>query len=340
MQISAPNFGVGQSLDDRSRERDIFVVITPAAKVTGLLYTLWQHNCLSVGDYCVVCFAICIGQLHDRCRGAPEMQSTCTYDCMSLDHRCFGSGSNFILLDLQDSELVMLEDMAPLSEQANDLYLLASSPYELPVESEQILSDLRARCAGIPPSAGRPTAVDSTSSLGSRKSSMTSINSLASSGSASSSAIIGLGGYPNNSIGGNNGFISGNQVIGVQHAVTSSGSIVMSDLMHMGSVSSQDSGFTSQDTLQGKVAMQAQASDTASISSSTNLAKKQNEADTADGLEDELGSSESGEDSDEDARTTSSPVSGLGSGQGPRGSTGWLNHYGTSLLLTMCGIVL
>ncbi|GFR82721.1 metastasis suppressor protein 1 [Elysia marginata] len=128
-----------------------------------------------------------------------------------------------------DSELKLLTEMSHIQEIMHSLCLQASDPASLPESSEQVITDLKGVDGASfnftqqhhhsPPS--------SPSSLGSRKSSMCSINSINSSSSGSSKSHS-----PSHTM----------------HKRTASQQLPPGAL-RLTSVSSQDSGFTSQDTL-------------------------------------------------------------------------------------------
>ncbi|XP_044744442.1 protein MTSS 2 isoform X2 [Coccinella septempunctata] len=124
-----------------------------------------------------------------------------------------------------DEEVAMLTEMSHLQEAVQQLEKHTTDPQTLPPASEQVIADLKSSDSGwsfqTPPS--------SPSSLGSRKSSMCSISSLNSSSSGSSKSHHSPS-HPHWSR-------------SLSQPVGRSGTI-----RYM-SVSSQDSGFTSQDTL-------------------------------------------------------------------------------------------
>uniref|UniRef100_A0A2C9KDT4 IMD domain-containing protein n=1 Tax=Biomphalaria glabrata TaxID=6526 RepID=A0A2C9KDT4_BIOGL len=124
-----------------------------------------------------------------------------------------------------DHELKLLTEISHISEIMESLCMQASEPSILPPSSEQVILDLK----GVDTASwnlNQPSPPSSPSSLGSRKSSMCSINSINSSSSGSSKSHS-----PSHTL----------------HKRTASqpppGAIRLT------SVSSQDSGFTSQDTL-------------------------------------------------------------------------------------------
>ncbi|KAJ8926094.1 hypothetical protein NQ315_009951 [Exocentrus adspersus] len=123
-----------------------------------------------------------------------------------------------------DEEVAMLTEMGHLQEAVQQLEKHASDPHTLPPASEQVIADLKSSDGSwsfqTPPS--------SPSSLGSRKSSMCSISSLNSSSSSSSKSHHSPS-HP--------------------HWQRSLSQPVNRGPMRVMSVSSQDSGFTSQDTL-------------------------------------------------------------------------------------------
>ncbi|KAL3288715.1 hypothetical protein HHI36_003150 [Cryptolaemus montrouzieri] len=124
-----------------------------------------------------------------------------------------------------DEEVAMLTEMSHLQEAVQQLEKHTTDPHILPPASEQVIADLKSSDSGwsfqTPPS--------SPSSLGSRKSSMCSISSLNSSSSGSSKSHHSPS-HPH-------------WTRSLSQPVGRSGTI-----RYM-SVSSQDSGFTSQDTL-------------------------------------------------------------------------------------------
>ncbi|KAH3775811.1 hypothetical protein DPMN_177217, partial [Dreissena polymorpha] len=123
-----------------------------------------------------------------------------------------------------DEEVGLLTEVTHLQEIMDSLCMQADSPTTLPPSSEQVIMDLK----GVDATAYTfQTPPSSPSSLGSRKSSMCSINSLASSSSGSAQSHSPC---HNKNI--------------QQHHTQLLGSGV-----RLTSVSSQDSGFTSQDTL-------------------------------------------------------------------------------------------
>ncbi|XP_018562926.1 metastasis suppressor protein 1 isoform X2 [Anoplophora glabripennis] len=123
-----------------------------------------------------------------------------------------------------DEEVAMLTEMSHLQEAVQQLQKHTSDPQTLPPASEQVIADLKSSDSGwsfqTPPS--------SPSSLGSRKSSMCSISSINSSSSSSSKSHHSPS-HP--------------------HWQRSLSQPVSRGTMRVMSVSSQDSGFTSQDTL-------------------------------------------------------------------------------------------
>ncbi|CAH1125519.1 unnamed protein product [Ceutorhynchus assimilis] len=130
-----------------------------------------------------------------------------------------------LLKPVVDEEVAMLSEMGHLQEAVQQLEKHTADPSTLPPASEQVIADLKSSDSGwsfqTPPS--------SPSSLGSRKSSMCSISSLNSSSSGSSKSHHSPS-HPHwqRSLSQPVGRIGGKRVL---------------------SVSSQDSGFTSQDTL-------------------------------------------------------------------------------------------
>ncbi|XP_074037385.1 missing-in-metastasis isoform X1 [Leptinotarsa decemlineata] len=123
-----------------------------------------------------------------------------------------------------DEEVAMLTEIGHLQEAVQQLEKHSSDPQTLPPASEQVIADLKSADGGwsfqTPPS--------SPSSLGSRKSSMCSISSINSSSSSSSKSHHSPSHPWQRSL---------SQPVG------------RSGTMRVRSVSSQDSGFTSQDTL-------------------------------------------------------------------------------------------
>ncbi|KAJ8932071.1 hypothetical protein NQ314_014973, partial [Rhamnusium bicolor] len=130
-----------------------------------------------------------------------------------------------LLKPVVDEEVAMLTEMSHLQEAVQQLEKHTSDPQSLPPASEQVIADLKSSDSGwsfqTPPS--------SPSSLGSRKSSMCSISSLNSSSSSSSKSHHSPS-HPH-----------------WQRSLSQP--ISRSGTMRVMSVSSQDSGFTSQDTL-------------------------------------------------------------------------------------------
>ncbi|XP_045194003.2 protein MTSS 2-like isoform X2 [Mercenaria mercenaria] len=123
-----------------------------------------------------------------------------------------------------DEEVNLLTEVTHLQEIMDNLCLQADSPHVLPASSEQVILDLKGEDAG---SYKFQTPPSSPSSLGSRKSSMCSINSIASSSSGSAQSHSPCH----------------NKTIQQQQAQ------LLGSGVRLTSVSSQDSGFTSQDTL-------------------------------------------------------------------------------------------
>ncbi|XP_060566052.1 protein MTSS 2-like isoform X2 [Ruditapes philippinarum] len=123
-----------------------------------------------------------------------------------------------------DEEVGLLTEVTHLQEIMDILCLQADSPQTLPASSEQVILDLKGEDAG---SFKFQTPPSSPSSLGSRKSSMCSINSIASSSSGSAQSHSPCH----------------NKTIQQQQAQ------LLGSGVRLTSVSSQDSGFTSQDTL-------------------------------------------------------------------------------------------
>ncbi|KAK6983699.1 metastasis suppressor protein 1-like isoform X6, partial [Biomphalaria glabrata] len=125
-----------------------------------------------------------------------------------------------------DHELKLLTEINHISEIMESLCMQASEPSVLPPSSEQVILDLKGVDTASWNLNQQPSPPSSPSSLGSRKSSMCSINSINSSSSGSSKSHS-----PSHTL----------------HKRTASqpppGAIRLT------SVSSQDSGFTSQDTL-------------------------------------------------------------------------------------------
>ncbi|XP_076259375.1 missing-in-metastasis isoform X2 [Rhynchophorus ferrugineus] len=130
-----------------------------------------------------------------------------------------------LLKPVVDEEVAMLTEMSHLQEAVQQLEKHASDPNTLPPASEQVIADLKSSDSGwsfqTPPS--------SPSSLGSRKSSMCSISSLNSSSSGSSKS--------HHSPSHPHWHRSLSQPLG------------RNGTKRVMSISSQDSGFTSQDTL-------------------------------------------------------------------------------------------
>nr|CAH7758940.1 unnamed protein product [Callosobruchus chinensis] len=130
-----------------------------------------------------------------------------------------------LLKPVVDEEVAMLTEMGHLQEAVQQLEKHAADPHTLPPASEQVIADLKSGEGGwcfqvTPPS--------SPSSLGSRKSSMCSISSINSSSSSSSKSHHSPSHPWQRSL---------SQPVG------------RSGTMRARSVSSQDSGFISQDTL-------------------------------------------------------------------------------------------
>ncbi|XP_025115085.1 MTSS1-like protein isoform X4 [Pomacea canaliculata] len=123
-----------------------------------------------------------------------------------------------------DHEVQLLTEVTHLQEIMHCLCMQASEPQSLPPSSEQVILDLK----GMDPAAWniQPSPPSSPSSLGSRKSSMCSINSINSSSSGSSKSHS-----PSHTM----------------HKRTASQPPMGTE--RLTSVSSQDSGFTSQDML-------------------------------------------------------------------------------------------
>ncbi|XP_049787449.1 protein MTSS 2 [Schistocerca cancellata] len=124
-----------------------------------------------------------------------------------------------------DEEVAMLSELSHLQEVVDQIQKHTADPYTLPPASEQVIADLK----GSDSNWSFQTPPSSPSSLGSRKSSMCSISSLNSSSSGSSKSHHSPSHhYWHRSLS--------------QHPLPAS-------LPRISSVSSQDSGFTSQDTL-------------------------------------------------------------------------------------------
>ncbi|XP_068894467.1 protein MTSS 1 isoform X5 [Tenebrio molitor] len=130
-----------------------------------------------------------------------------------------------LLKPVVDEEVAMLTEMSHLQEAVQQLEKHTADPHTLPPASEQVIADLKSSDGGwsfrTPPS--------SPSSLGSRKSSMCSISSLNSSSSGSSKSHHSPS-HPH-----------------WQRSLSQN--VGRSGTIRYMSVSSQDSGFTSQDTL-------------------------------------------------------------------------------------------
>ncbi|KAK4885483.1 hypothetical protein RN001_001754 [Aquatica leii] len=150
-----------------------------------------------------------------------------------------------------DEEVALLTELSHLQEVVGQLDKNTADPQSLPPASEQVIADLKSSDSGwsfqTPPS--------SPSSLGSRKSSMCSISSLNSSSSGSSKSHHSPS-HPH-----------------WQHSLSQS--VIRNGIMRLPSVSSRDSGFTSQDTLYPRppsslsVAQVSNMSEHSSSSSST-----------------------------------------------------------------------
>jgi len=124
-------------------------------------------------------------------------------------------------------EISMVSELQQLEEVMNKLDKHTEDPFKLPEASEQVLNDIKTTEGGVvfqtPPS--------SPSSLGSRKSSMCSISSAGSSSGGSTNS-------------------PSHQAQQHRHARNHQGvGHPMAPPMRLSSISSQDSGFTSQDTL-------------------------------------------------------------------------------------------
>ncbi|XP_067003165.1 BAR/IMD domain-containing adapter protein 2-like 1 isoform X2 [Anabrus simplex] len=123
-----------------------------------------------------------------------------------------------------DEEVAMLSELSHLQEVVDQIQKHTADPYTLPPASEQVISDLK----GSESSWSFQTPPSSPSSLGSRKSSMCSISSLNSSSSGSTKS--------HHSPSHHYWHRSVSQPLAV-------------GILRLPSVSSQDSGFTSQDVL-------------------------------------------------------------------------------------------
>nr|CAD7431101.1 unnamed protein product [Timema monikensis] len=126
-----------------------------------------------------------------------------------------------------DEEVAMLSELSHLQEVVDQIQKHTADPYTLPPASEQVIADLKGSDSGwhfqTPPS--------SPSSLGSRKSSMCSISSLNSSSSGSTKSHQHS---PNHHY---------------WHRSLSQQPRQVPGMLRLNSISSQDSGFTSQDKL-------------------------------------------------------------------------------------------
>ncbi|KAL4234255.1 Metastasis suppressor protein 1 [Mactra antiquata] len=123
-----------------------------------------------------------------------------------------------------DEEVGLLTEVTHLQEVMDLLCMQVDNPHKLPASSEQVINDLSSGDTG---SFKFQTPPSSPSSLGSRKSSMCSINSIASSSSGSAQSHSPCH----------------NKTLQQQQAQ------LLGSGVRLTSVSSQDSGFTSQDTL-------------------------------------------------------------------------------------------
>ncbi|XP_065213751.1 protein MTSS 2 isoform X2 [Planococcus citri] len=128
-----------------------------------------------------------------------------------------------------DEEISMLSELSHLEEAMDQLEKHTSDPYSLPPASEQVLTDLKCTDASWTFQSPPPS---SPSSIGSRKSSMCSISSLNSSSSGSSKSHH-----------------SPNHMYWNRSSSQRYHPPQLNGTHRLCSVSSQDSGFTSQDTL-------------------------------------------------------------------------------------------
>ncbi|GFG33978.1 hypothetical protein Cfor_04854, partial [Coptotermes formosanus] len=124
-----------------------------------------------------------------------------------------------------DEEVAMLSELSHLQEVVDQVQKLTTDPYTLPPASEQVIADLK----GSESNWSFQTPPSSPSSLGSRKSSMCSISSLNSSSSGSTKSHH----SPNHQY---------------WHRSVSQHPLPVG-ILRLPSLSSQDSGFTSQDML-------------------------------------------------------------------------------------------
>ncbi|XP_067003167.1 protein MTSS 2 isoform X4 [Anabrus simplex] len=124
-----------------------------------------------------------------------------------------------------DEEVAMLSELSHLQEVVDQIQKHTADPYTLPPASEQVISDLK----GSESSWSFQTPPSSPSSLGSRKSSMCSISSLNSSSSGSTKSHHSPSHH-------------------YWHRSVSQQPLAVG-ILRLPSVSSQDSGFTSQDVL-------------------------------------------------------------------------------------------
>lgn len=136
------------------------------------------------------------------------------------------------LTPVLEEELLMLQETSHLQEILDSLAKLTRNPECLPSASEQVITDLKASQGTwtfqTPPGSPVHTGGSTSSSLGSRKSSMCSISSFNSSSSGSTKSHS-----PSHQL----------------RCRTASQQPPVGGPLRLSSVSSQDSGFTSQDTL-------------------------------------------------------------------------------------------
>jgi hypothetical protein len=155
---------------------------------------------------------------------------------------------------LLDEENALVSEFQQLEEVSNRLVQHTADPYKLPPASEQVIIDLAKNCGdGCDFSYTTPPSSPGGSSLGSRKSSMCSISSAGSNTSLaqqqhspSHSASVAAAGASAHPMGPQIGHSATLRHRSMSQAAANN---LGPTMMRLSSISSQDSGFTSQDTL-------------------------------------------------------------------------------------------
>ncbi|XP_052749567.1 protein MTSS 1-like, partial [Galleria mellonella] len=209
---------------------------------------------------------VCMQDVQERKQQLEEMEEKAVKAALIEERSRF---CHFVSLlnPVVESEVAMLAEVGHLQEGSEQLVRHTAEPRTLPAASLQVVCDVKSCYSGWVESGSAPHSPSTSSRLGSRKSSLTSISSLNSQCSDQhGTSVSGGGGSCAGIVGGSSTPLSSASSAGTLPACDTPLAASQS-VFRLASVCSADSGFRSQDALQRRSLYVDNGSDNQSVSS-------------------------------------------------------------------------